>query len=237
MIKLSEIKKLDVYTDREIIARILDGETRLYEVIIRRFNSSLYKTGRACGFNHQDTEDLMQETYLDGYTNLKKFENRSSLKTWLTRIMLHNCFQKRKKFSFIREIPTEFGPGQNYRQMFTKKENRADRKVFAGELSRIIERALGEIPLEYRLVFALRELNALSTRETAAALDISENNVRVRLTRAKKMLRRRIERMYSPEDIYEFNLIYCDRIVERVMNRIGRREPPGKEPLASGENL
>ena len=73
------------------------GETALYEIIIRRYNPYLYKTGRSYGYNHQDTEDLMQETFINAYTNLKKFENRSSFKTWVTRIMLNNCFQKKEE--------------------------------------------------------------------------------------------------------------------------------------------
>ena len=66
----------------------------------------------------------------------------------------------------------------------------------------------------------MRELNGLNIAETAEALNISETNVKARLSRAKTMLRSEIEKMYSPEDIYEFNLVYCDRMVERVMAKI-----------------
>jgi len=75
------------------------------------------------------------------------------------------------------------------------------------ELSNIIGSALISIPFEYRMVFSLRELNGMSTSETAEALDISETNVKVRLNRAKRMLREKVEKMYTPEDIFEFNLI------------------------------
>jgi RNA polymerase sigma-70 factor (ECF subfamily) len=78
------------------------------------------------------------------------------------------------------------------------------------------------IPLEYRIVFSLRELNGMSTAETAEALEISETNVKVRLNRAKHMLREKVERMYTPEDIFEFNLIYCDKIVDEVMKSINK---------------
>ncbi|MGB3075596.1 MAG: sigma factor-like helix-turn-helix DNA-binding protein, partial [Chitinophagales bacterium] len=69
-------------------------------------------------------------------------------------------------------------------------------------------------------VFAMREINGLNVKETAEALDISETNVKVRLNRAKTMLRKEVEKAYNPEDIFEFNLIYCDAMVSRVMNRI-----------------
>jgi len=83
-----------------------------------------------------------------------------------------------------------------------------------------LENAINKIPEDYRIVFTLRELNGLSISETTEALQITESNVKVRLNRAKKLLRTEIEKMYAPEDIFEFNLIYCDRMVQNVMNQI-----------------
>jgi predicted RNA polymerase sigma factor len=79
---------------------------------------------------------------------------------------------------------------------------------------------LNNIPADYRLVFTLRELNGYSISETAEVLNILENNVKVRLNRAKAMLRSQIEKMYAPQDIFEFNLVYCDSMVKRVMSAI-----------------
>lgn len=90
------------------------------------------------------------------------------------------------------------------------------------ELGNVLERALNRIPEDYRIVFTLRELNGLSVADTTEALDITESNVKVRLNRAKKMLRLEIEKLYSPEEIYEFNLRYCDAMVDRVMKAIGQ---------------
>ena len=91
------------------------------------------------------------------------------------------------------------------------------------ELIQVIEAALSKIPVEYRMVFSLRELSGMNTSETAEALAISETNVKVRLNRAKHMLRKKIENMYSPEDIFEFNLVYCDRITHNVMEAISKQ--------------
>jgi RNA polymerase sigma-70 factor (ECF subfamily) len=88
------------------------------------------------------------------------------------------------------------------------------------ELGRVIENAVHKIPEDYRIVFTLRELNGLNVAETAEALDISEGNVKVRLNRAKGMLQKEIKKMYSPGEIFEFNLIYCDTMVNRVMVKI-----------------
>lgn len=220
MIKMSPIEHSKQIPDAEIIKLILAGDTAPFEIIIRRYNPYLYKTGRSYGFNHHDTEDIMQETFINAFMNLKRFENRSSFKTWIVRIMLNGCFQKKKSFSFKNEIPTEFQARENYQQMFTSKPKNADSNVFTKELNHIVENALKQIPTDYRMVFSLRELCDFSVAETSEAQAISENNVKVRLNRARKMLRTEIEKMYSPEDIYEFNLIYCDSIVARVMSAL-----------------
>ena len=88
------------------------------------------------------------------------------------------------------------------------------------ELKHVIENALQNIPPNYRIVFTLRELGGFSVSETAAVLGIPESNVRVRFKRAKLMLSTHIEKMYSPEEIYEFNLVYCDSMIKNVMTKI-----------------
>lgn len=218
---MNNIKQFDQYDDLEIVSRVLLGEVALYEIIIRRYNSYLFRIGRTYAYNHADTEDLMQETYLSAYTNLSKFENRSSFKTWLVKIMLNHCYHRKQKFSFQKEVKTESFEQETAIPMFVNQNNDTDRTIVNKELGRVLENALQQIPEDYRIVFSLRELNGMSTNETSEALSISESNVKVRLSRAKSMLRFEVEKMYSPADIFEFNLIYCDKIVENVMRRIG----------------
>lgn len=207
------------FSDQEVILRILGGEQALFEILIRRNNSYLYKAGRSYNYNHEDTQDLMQDTFIDAYSNLSKFENRSSFKTWIIRIMLNNCFKKRQKFSFKNEIPDEINDKSV--PMFSNQQYSDSNKTISNrELNSVIENALKQVPLDYRMVFSLREINGLSVLETADVLNISEGNVKVRLNRAKTMLRKEIEKSYTAEDIFEFNLVYCDAMVSRVMNKI-----------------
>jgi len=217
---MNNIKQFEQYTDLEIVSRVLMGEVALYEIIIRRYNSYLFKIGRTYTFNHADTEDLMQETYLSAYTSLSKFENRSAFKTWLVKIMLNHCYHRKHKHSFQRECLTESFEQETTIPMFANRHNDTDKTIVNKELGRVLENALQQIPEDYRIVFSLRELNGMTTNETSIALSITESNVKVRLNRAKSMLRTEIEKMYSPSDIFEFNLIYCDNIVEKVMNKI-----------------
>ena len=218
------MKALGQYDDIAVIQKILNGEFELFELLIRRYNSFLYKTGRSYNYNHQDTQDLMQDTYIDAYASLKKFENRSSFKTWLIKIMLHNCFRKQQKFSFKNEVSNEI-IDKSIPMFQQQQDTDAGKTVINRELNTVIENALQQVPLDYRLVFSLREMNGLNVIETAAALNISETNVKVRLNRAKTMLRKEIEKTYTAADIFEFNLVYCDAITNSVMDKIKNYTP------------
>lgn len=216
---MTNVKAFDHYSDLEIIGKILEGEKQLYELLIRRYNPFLYRIGRSYNYNHHDTEDLMQETYINCFYNLGGFEKRSSFKTWITRIMLNNCYHKKQKHSFKFETTLETSHIEKAEPMYHQQKN-TEKKVITRELGHVLENALTQLPEDYRLVFTLRELNGLSVAETSKVADISESNVKVRLNRAKQMLRNEIEKVYSPSEIFEFNLIYCDAMVKKVMAQI-----------------
>jgi len=214
------MKQPGTIPDTELIRRIINGERELFEMLIRRNNPYLYKLGMSYGFKHEDVEDLMQETFIAAYLNLEKFEGRSSFKTWITRIMLNQCYQKAQKLSFKYEKANDTMNEKTTPMFESNLSSDTYRSVLNHELSNIVAHALLSIPFEYRMVFSLRELNGMSTAETAEVLDISETNVKVRLNRAKHMLREKVEKIYTPEDIFEFNLIYCDKITDGVMKTI-----------------
>lgn len=207
------------FTEQEIIERILKGEKKLYEIIVRRYNPYLYKVGRAYNYNHDDTQDIMQETYIDTYKSLQQFEGRSNFKTWIIRIMMNNCYKKKEKSSYKNEFSEEH-INEKATPMFTNTHNDANKTIHTCELGNIIETALENIPEIYRIVFSLREINGLSGSETAELLNLSETNIKVRLSRAKEMLRNELEKSYTASELYEFNLVYCNAMVENVMAKI-----------------
>jgi RNA polymerase sigma-70 factor (ECF subfamily) len=208
------------YADQEVISKVLTGEKAFFEIIVRRFNAALYKVGRGYGFDLEDTKDLMQETFINAYQHLKSFEGRSSFQTWLIRIMLNNCYRKKQKQVhglYGQQLVTlQSGEEGNWRDA----HNNTDRFMQRRELAHIIEQALSKVPYAYRVVFTLREINDLSVADTAGLLGISEGNVKVRLNRAKAMLKNEISKVYAPSDLFEFNLIHCDEIVAGVMGEI-----------------
>lgn len=206
----------DKYSDLELIQKILNKETALFELIIRRNNPFLYRIGKMYRFSHEDTQDLMQDSYVQAYIHLNQFENRSSLKTWLSKIMVNQCYKKSQKWTSKSVESLE-----NNTHIFAQAgSTETSNKVMNTELSSVIEKALLRIPEDYRTVFTLREVNGLNVSETSEILEISESNVKVRLNRAKTYLRTEIEKFYSKEEIFEFNLIYCDAMVNRVMEKI-----------------
>lgn len=207
-----------VLPDAQVISQVIDGHTAMFEILIRRYNSILYKTGRAYGYTHHDTEDLMQETYISAYQALAKFAHRSSFKTWLLRIMLNQCYHKCQKHSHKNEKVMDVPDNIQINQSFNSAD--VSTLVLKKEFKNVIEDSLSKISEEYRMTFALRELAGLSVSDTAELMNTTRSNVKVRLNRAKILLRKEIEKIYSPEDLYEFNLIYCDRIVDNVLHKI-----------------
>lgn len=215
---MHNLKQIETFTEPDVISKVIEGETELFEILIRKNNPLLYKTGRAYGFNHHDTEDLMQDAFIAAYANLKNFQQRSSFKTWLVQIMLNLCYRKTHQLSFKNERPTSTIYKEKTEPLFSSGQNKEPYQAAVGrELIQVIESALIDLPLSYRMVFSLRELNGMSTLETAQALGITETNVKVRLNRARRLLRGKIEKLYSIQDIFDFNLIYCDSITYRVL--------------------
>lgn len=206
----------------EIIANVLNGDVERYAFIVKIFDKYLYKIGRSYGFDHQTTEDLMQETFVNAYIHLKDFERRSTFKTWISKIMLHQCYYKKNRSKFRRERSLGEAENENevFQPVFGTPVGKPEKMTSNNELKENIEKAIVNIPEDYRLVFTLRELNGLSIRETALALGLTESNVKVRLSRAKGLLRTELRKTYQPEEIFEFNLIYCDGLVKRVMEAI-----------------
>lgn len=216
-----ETLKSSYTTDQEIIEKILLGETALFEVLIRRYNPLLYKVARSYGFSHQDAEDLMQESHIAAFLYLKTFRKEATYKTWLTKIHLNRCYHKSNdRHSQYEELSGDFLTHQNSTMLANTEKGGTENAVLNKELGNVLEESLQQIPLAYRSVFVLREIEGFSVAETAELLGITPVNVKVRLNRTKAMLQKQLEKFYSRADLYEFHLMYCDKIVRNVFARI-----------------
>jgi RNA polymerase sigma factor (sigma-70 family) len=212
-------------SDEEIIAKVLDGELALFEVLIRRYNSLLYKIARSYGLNHYYAEDVMQETHVSAYTELKSFKQNSSYKTWLTRIHLNKCYHKLNYGHLKYETAdSDLITDQSASMHSSGTRQDTERVVMNKELAKVLEQSMQGLPLIYRTVFVLRELEGFSVAESSEMLGITPINVKVRLNRAKALLQKQLEQYYSTADIYEFHLRYCDGIVQQVFDRISQAQ-------------
>jgi RNA polymerase sigma factor (sigma-70 family) len=203
--------------DNEIIARILQGEKDLYALLMRRYNQRLYRVSMSIINNDTDAEEAMQLAYIKAYENLGKFQFKSSFATWLTRILINECLLRLKKKKQSLLINTSDEVSQQYSMHTDTPYN----KILNVELKKMLEKAIHQLPEKYRTVFIMREVENMSIAETQACLDITEVNVKVRLSRAKALLRDTLSVYYQKEDILHFHLTRCDGIVELVMKGIG----------------
>jgi RNA polymerase sigma-70 factor (ECF subfamily) len=200
-------------TDEELVGQVLGGDKKAFETLIRRHNQRLFRTGMALLKNETDVEDAMQTAYINAYLNLSKFEGRSAFSTWLTRILLNQCYEQQRQSALARST---VGSADNLITMATP-----DRELGNKELTRLLEKAVEQLPEKYRLVFVLREVEELSVRETSEVLDIEASNVKTRLNRAKNMLREHLKG-YMKENVYAFHLTRCDKIVAGVLGALDR---------------
>jgi RNA polymerase sigma-70 factor (ECF subfamily) len=206
------ISLTDRLPDELLIRKIVSGEKKLFEHIIRSYNQKLFRIGMSILNNDMETEDAMQTAYISAYEHLKSFEMRSSFTTWITRIMINECLaRKKKKMKFRMEIERQSGTQIS---MTTPASLLANK-----ELSGVLENSIARLPEKYRLVFVLREIEEMSVRQTSETLSIEESNVKARLSRAKAMLRENLNG-FMKENVYSFHLIRCDRIVSNVLSRI-----------------
>jgi RNA polymerase sigma-70 factor (ECF subfamily) len=207
-------------TDDEIITRVLSGEKNLYALLIRRYNQRLYRVAMSIVNDDVDAEEMMQATYIKAWENLGKFQYKSAFSTWMTRILINECLLRLKQRKRETFIPFNT-PGAEINNVEAMSKQQTPRmKSENTELKKILEKTISELPEKYRTVFVMREIENMNVDETKDCLGISESNVKVRLNRAKSMLKDLLSAYYKKEELLEFHLSRCDRMVDAVMNRI-----------------
>lgn len=197
--------------DETLITSVLSGDKPAFEQLIRRYNQRLFRIGMSMLDSEADVEDAMQTAYINAWLHLAQFRKDSSFSTWLTRIMLNQCLEQKRKTQLIRTRSIQSDNSMNTRTPGSELVNK--------ELSSLLENAIHRLPEKYRLVFVLREVEDLSVRETSEVLEIGASNVKTRLNRAKAMLREDLKG-YMMGNVYAFDLKRCDRIVEVVFTAI-----------------
>jgi RNA polymerase sigma-70 factor (ECF subfamily) len=205
-------------TDEEIVRRVVAGETALFEILMRRYNQRIYRAVRSILRDESEAEDAMQQAYVNAYSHLHQFAARSSFATWLTRIAINEALARVKPRP-LRLVEDTDGTLMN--EIESNQPN-PEQQAVASELKNAVETEIGSLPESYRSVLMLREIEGLSTSETAECLGINDDLVKQRLHRARTMLRDNLYRRagLTLEGTFTFGQSRCDRVVARVLDRI-----------------
>ena len=186
MVNAAVLQNRSVLSDEEVVARVLEGHVGLFEVLMRRHNERLYRAARAILRDETEAEDVIQQAYVNAYAHLRQFDGRASFATWLTRIAVNEAIGRARRRG-------RYEPFDDQHAGFDKvlpmpNANNPERQAFAHEMKVILESAIDTLPDGLREVFMLREVEGLNTAETAQSLDVSEDVVKTRLSRARAAL-------------------------------------------------
>jgi RNA polymerase sigma-70 factor (ECF subfamily) len=222
-------KAWEALPDEEVVRRILEGEGALFELLMRRYNQRLYRVARAIVRDEAEAEDVMQQAYVSAYTHLAQFEQRARFSTWLTRIAVHEALARRRRRERITEMDAM---PETEGDVWTAKAPDPEQQALTGELRRALEASVDALPESHRSVFVLRDVEGLTTAETAECLGLSEDNVKTRLSRSRAALRRELLARAggATPDVFSFHLSRCDRVVSAVLDRLGLRSAAGSSP-------
>ena len=222
MVSGAVLERWDALSDEQVVALVLEGQTALFEVLMRRHNERIYRAARAILRDEREAEDVMQQAYVNAYAHLRQFDRRAQFSTWLTRIAVNEAISRARKRGRYQSLD-EDAPGASETSMSTQQPPDPERQAFTRELSTLLEAAVDTLPDGHREVFVLRDVEGLSTADAAESLGVSVDVVKTRLSRARAALRRQLfERAgMAASNAFSFQRPRCDRVVAAVMARIG----------------
>ncbi|GAB4446328.1 MAG: sigma-70 family RNA polymerase sigma factor [Anaerolineales bacterium] len=192
---------MDKTTPNEIsLEALIAGDRAEFARLVDEYSSPIYRLGLRMLGNPQDAEDVLQNTFLNALTHIQNFEGRSSLATWLYRIAANEALMliRRKK----PEVNLEDVEGEDEAEDLRPAQivdwsALPEDELLSGEGKKVLDAAVNQLPESLRIVFLLRDVEGLSIKETAEALNLTETNVKTRLLRARMALREQLSAYYS----------------------------------------
>ena len=219
--EILEKARSEGWTDEEIVDKVRAGETALYEIIMRRYNQRLYRVARAILRDDNEAEDVMQDAYVRAYQHLDQFARRAPFSTWLTRIAVHEALARVRQRNRTRQIRDGEFEGE-FVMNLAEPSLDPEQTASTSELGHLLEEALLALPEQFRAVVMLRDVEELNTEKTAEVLEISEDNVKIRLHRGRAMVRGWLFQRVGAKakDAFPFMGARCDRVVRNVFARL-----------------
>jgi RNA polymerase sigma factor (sigma-70 family) len=212
--------------DADLARRIARRDQAAFETLMRRHNGRLFRVARAILKDDSEAEDALQDSYLDAYRHMASFRGGATLSTWLTRLVLNRSLMRLRKHRRDRVVVPigDWGgnpPDPAEVEVADDVSESPPGAVLRAEIRRLLERRIDELPVAFRTVFVMRDVEDLTVEETADCLSISPATVRTRLFRARARLREALARDIDTAtvDVFGFAGERCDRIVGAVLRR------------------
>ena len=183
------------------------GDRIEFARLVDKYSSSIYRLALKMLNDPQDAEDILQETFIKAFRYLATFEGRSSLSTWLYRIAVNEALMLVRKHqpdtvSIDEEIETDEGDLEP--RQIIDWHNLPEDELLSGEVQKVLDDAIQHLPQTLRVVFLLRDIQDLSVKETAEALNLSETAVKTRLLRARLRLREYLSAYFAERKTAKF---------------------------------
>lgn len=198
-----------VFDEAALVARAREGDAAAYSELVGRYERKIFRLAKHITQNDEDAEDVLQETFLKAFEHLPGFQGQSKFYTWLVRIAVNESLMKLRKRKSDRTVPldepVDTGEDTVVREIAVWDEN-PEQKYSREELGQILDEAVQSLKPAFRTVFVLRDIEELSTEETAEALDISIPAVKSRLLRARLQLREKLTRHFKRkgDDVFAY---------------------------------
>jgi RNA polymerase sigma-70 factor (ECF subfamily) len=201
------------------------GREAAFEAVMRKHNGRLFRVARAILKDDAEAEDALQDAYLDAYKHMGDFRGDAQLSTWLTRIVVNQSLMRLRRQRRQRVVvPFEQQGDYEEVQVPDEKAELPSSAALRAEVRQLLEQRIDQLPVAFRTVFVMREVEDMTVEETAECLGIPPATVRTRLFRARALLRAALARDVDTAtvDVFGFAGSRCDRIVATVLARINQ---------------
>jgi RNA polymerase sigma-70 factor (ECF subfamily) len=189
-----------IFDESALVAKAREGDLAAFNELVNTYSRKIFRLAKHITQNDEDAEDVLQETFLKAFEHLGNFQGQSKFYTWIVRIAVNESLMKLRKRKSDRSVPldepVDTGEDTVVREIAVWDEN-PEQQYSREELGQILDEAVEGLRPPFRTVFVLRDIEELSTEETAEALGISVPAVKSRLLRARLQLREKLTRFFK----------------------------------------
>jgi len=206
---MTPVIPVEAFDEAQLVDRAREGDAGAFTDLVNRYDRKIYRLAKNITQNSEDAEDVLQEAFLKAYTHLDSFQGQSKFYTWIVRIAVNEALMKLRKRKSSKEVsldePTDTGEDNVVREIAVWEDD-PEQQYSQEELRKILDETIQSLRPPFRTVFVLRDIEELSTEETAEALDLSIPAVKSRLLRARLQLREKLTKFFKRkgDDVFAY---------------------------------